>query len=76
MSDREPQAYVGRPIVDQDGVVSGFERTSLERLLKVEAYRDEDGTIWTPPTAFAYAQLCRAHRLSQIEAEKLLCPRT
>lgn len=67
-----PEAYVGRPIVDQNGTYCGVQRSALSSLLVIEGYRDEEGTIWTPPTAYAYAMICKAHHLRRDELEALL----
>ncbi|HLG97103.1 MAG TPA: hypothetical protein VKX49_12390 [Bryobacteraceae bacterium] len=36
-----------------------------------ETFTDDDGTIWTVPTAWAYAQACKAVNARQLSAEKL-----
>lgn len=49
------------PIVDQDGnEVGRLDRMALGELYRVHAYVDEAGTVWTPPTAWAYRQACLA----------------
>lgn len=56
----EQQRLVVIPIVDQDGNRVGVSHKTPEELCRVDAYRDENGTVWTPPTAWAYYQVCRA----------------
>jgi len=49
-----------RHIADQHGNHVGTANTSVRELLTVEAFVDESGTAWTPPTAHAYYAVCRA----------------
>lgn len=51
---------VSRPIVDQNGSKIGDARIRVADMINVEAYVDEAGTAWTPPTAWAYYSLCQA----------------
>jgi hypothetical protein len=54
------QRRVVVPIVDQDGNRCGVSHKLPEELCYVEAFVDENGTVWTPPTAYAYAMVCKA----------------
>lgn len=63
------KAYVGLPIVDQDNKVVGWSRVDAESLFRVEAHVDDNGTTWTPPTAWAYMQVCKARDAWQAKAE-------
>lgn len=51
------------PIVDQWGNEVGRDYPAVTDLLKSEAYVDENGTVWTRPTAWAYAAACAAIKL-------------
>lgn len=48
------------PIVDQDGATVGTANVEIADLFKVEAFKDDEGTVWTPPTAWAYRAACNA----------------
>src|SRR5688572_6635846 len=48
------------PIIDQDGERVGVHHALPEELLYVNGYVDENGTVWTPPTAYAYAMVCKS----------------
>jgi hypothetical protein len=48
------------PIINQHGERVGVHHALPEELLYVEAYVDENGTAWTPPTAYAYAMVCES----------------
>jgi hypothetical protein len=54
-----PEA-VARGIYNQDGKSVGVAYASVQDLLRVEAFTDEDGNTWLPPTAWAYFAACRA----------------
>lgn len=56
------EAYVYRPMKDQNGNIVGRARTKLRETLVVDVYVDEVGECWKPPTAWAYAQACRARQ--------------
>ena len=63
------------PVVDQHGKVVGSEHRRPSDFLTVTGYRDPDGVIWTPPTAFAYAAVCEARHAWEndaAQARKLL----
>lgn len=51
---------ITRPVVDQTGNTVGSEYTELKDLLAVEGHTDDAGTVWLPPTAFAYQTACAA----------------
>lgn len=65
MSKDDWTGYVGLPLIDQNGKCVGMQRTSLASHFQVEVHVDDNGTTWTPPTAWAYFAACRA-----LEAEK------
>lgn len=54
------QKRIPCPIVDQHGNCVGVHHALPEELLYVEAFVDDAGTVWTPPTAYAYAMVCKA----------------
>ena len=56
------------PVVDQHGKVVGSENRRPSDFLTVTGYRDPDGVIWTPPTAFAYAAACEARHAWENDA--------
>lgn len=59
------------PIVDQDGKTVGTtDRAATGELYRVNAYVDESGTAWTPPTAWAYRQVCLSNATNRERAEK------
>lgn len=45
------------PIIDQDGRNVG---TASPPAMLIEAYTDDDGIVWTAPSAWAYFAACRA----------------
>jgi len=51
---------VPRGIVNQHGASVGVAYDTVKDLLKVEAFTEDDGTAWAPPTAWAYFAACRA----------------
>jgi hypothetical protein len=53
-------ASISLPIVDQDGKNVGTANVEVADMFKVEAFMDEEGTVWTPPTALAYRAACKA----------------
>lgn len=57
-SHKNEPRYVN--IKDQDGNVVGQTLLDKHHLEYVEGWRDERGTIWTPPTAYDYCRTCRA----------------
>lgn len=57
-SHKNEPRYVN--IKDQDGSVVGQSLLRKHHLEYVEGWRDERGTIWTPPTAYAYWCACMA----------------
>lgn len=61
---------VHRTVVDQNDKPVGSEQICLSRLLTHEAFTDEGGSVWTAPTAYAYAMVCKAREkhLDTIEA--------
>lgn len=63
------------PIIDQHKNVVGTAYVSPEDMAHDEAFVDDDGEIWVPPTAWAYFAACRARnekatRITALEAEK------
>lgn len=46
------------PLVDQHDKFVGYEHRRPDFYTHAEGYRDEDGVIWTQPTAEAYAKVC------------------
>jgi HAMP domain-containing protein len=65
---RELSKATGRQrvsIVDQDGNEVGHTHRSMAELLREDAWRDDNGTIWNPPTAWAYFAVCRARDAQQ-----------
>lgn len=57
-------------IIDQDGKEIGHAHRSMRELTTEEAFVDERGTAWMPPTAWAYFAACRArdkHRDSRLK---------
>lgn len=48
------------PILDQDGKLVGHANKRLGEFELVEAFVDDNGTAWLPPTAWAYYAVCTA----------------
>lgn len=59
------------PLVDQNDTFVGWEHRKADDLLREEAYRDDDGTVWTRPTAEAYARACAALHKHRERVERL-----
>lgn len=63
------QKRIACPIIDQDGNRVGIAHRLPEELCYVEAYVDDHGTVWTPPTAYAYAMVCKARDNDRAERD-------
>ena len=50
--------HIRIPIITQDNKVAGWSEIELSDLLQVEGHIDDQGNVWTPPTAWAYMQAC------------------
>lgn len=57
-------------IVDQDGNEVGERFASIRELATEEAFKDEAGTVWTVPTAWAYFAACRALNAAKAKVEE------
>jgi hypothetical protein len=55
------------PLIDQYSKQVGSSRIVIDR---VDAYIDELGTVWVPPTAWAYMAACKALRDAHSERDK------
>lgn len=53
---RGPQVL---PLVDQHGLHFGNRHISFDELHRIEVVTDDDGNVWTPPTAWAYMKVCQ-----------------
>jgi hypothetical protein len=60
----DPDGRIPLPIMNQEGSRAGVARRTPEEILRVEAFRDERGTVWMPPTAWAYFSACRARDIA------------
>ena len=58
------------PLIDQHGIEVGHACESYADLHRREVYVDESGTVWTPPTAWAYYQSCRERDALKAEVER------
>ena len=47
------------------------EAAEAELELLRETWTDEHGTVWSPPTAFAYAKVCAARDRKEAELERV-----
>lgn len=56
----DPDGRIPLPIMNQEGSRAGVARRTPEEISRVEAFRDERGTVWMPSTAWAYFSACRA----------------
>jgi hypothetical protein len=70
----DPDGRIPFQIVDQDGKRIGVARRTPDELLRSEAFVDDRGTAWMPPTAWAYFAACRARdaqaaRIAALNAE-------
>lgn len=54
------QEFITAPILDQNGKHVGTAQKSIADMFKVEAFVDDEGTNWTPPTSWAYYAACKA----------------
>jgi uncharacterized Zn finger protein (UPF0148 family) len=59
-------------IVDQDGNEVGYTHRPMAELRREDAWRDDNGTIWNPPTAWAYFAVCRARDAKQALIEEMV----
>ena len=67
----DPDGRIAFPIVDQDGKQFGVARRTPEEMTRSEAYVDDRGTAWMPPTAWAYMAVCAARDAKQATIEHL-----
>lgn len=68
---RDDIAPLRVPLIDQHDTFVGYETRRPDDLLRAEGYRDDEGTIWTRPTAEAYARACAALHAKTARVEKL-----
>lgn len=68
---RDDIAPLRVPLIDQTDTFVGWHHRKADDLLSADAYRDEDGTIWTQPTAEAYARACAALHAKTARVERL-----
>lgn len=68
---RDDIAPLRVPMIDQNDTFVGYEHRRADDLLRAEAYRDDDGVIWSRPTAEAYAKACAALHAKRERVEAL-----
>ena len=56
-------------LVDQDGNEVGFHHINHAELMREEVWRDDNGTIWSRPTAWAYYAACQDRNARATKAE-------
>jgi len=56
----ERARYTSVPIIDQHREEIGIAHRKPADLERVDAFMDDNGTAWTPPTAWAYFAACQA----------------
>lgn len=56
----DPDGRIPMPLIDQRGKRIGVARRTPAELMRVDAFVDERGTAWMPPTAWAYFAVCKA----------------
>lgn len=64
---RDDIAPLRVPLVDQHNNVMGHENRKARELLIERVWTDKDGVVWSRPTAFAYAAVCEARHLADME---------
>ena len=64
---RDDIAPLHVPLVDQHNNIMGHENRKARELLIERVWTDRDGVVWSRPTAFAYAAVCEARHLADME---------
>lgn len=71
----DPDGRIALPILSEH-VSVGVARRTPEEITCVEAFVDDHGTVWTPPTAWAYFAVCRARDNRRKELTDLIAEAT